>query len=121
MVAFIGLNPSTADETKDDPTVRRCIRYAQDWGFGGMVMLNAFAYRATDPSEMKRQPDPVGPDNDACLFEASTLFAQMVACWGAHGVWLGRQEQLAELLKGRRVFHLGLTKGVEPVLWKGGA
>lgn len=132
MVAFIGLNPSTADETKDDPTVRRCINYAKTWGFGGMVMLNAFAYRATDPNEMKRQTDPVGPENDACLIEASTLFAQMVACWGTHGVWLGRQDHVAELLKGRHLFHLGLTKGgsprhplylpksVEPVLWKGG-
>ena len=60
MVAFIGLNPSTADEVKNDPTVRRCIIFAKDVGFGGMVMLNAFAYRATDRNEMKRRDGPGG-------------------------------------------------------------
>lgn len=47
---FIGLNPSTADESKDDPTIRRCIRFAKDWGYGGLLMMNAFAFRATDPN-----------------------------------------------------------------------
>lgn len=130
MVAFIGLNPSTADETKNDPTVRRCINFAKDWGFGGMVMLNAFAYRATDPREMKRQPDPVGPWNDVALLEISRVVARVVCCWGAHGAWYGRQSQLLDLLKDRELYHLGLTfagcprhplylaSDTQPVVWE---
>ncbi|MBK8271403.1 MAG: DUF1643 domain-containing protein [Planctomycetes bacterium] len=64
---FIGLNPSTADETQDDPTVRRCIRYAQSWGYGALCMTNIFAYRSTDPLVMKRFDDPIGPKNDTAL------------------------------------------------------
>ena len=50
VVAFIGLNPSTADETLDDPTIRRCIGFAKAWGAGGMYMLNLFGWRSTDPA-----------------------------------------------------------------------
>jgi hypothetical protein len=64
-MAFVGLNPSTADARHDDPTVRRCINFAKRWGFGGLIMLNAFAFRAADPREMMAAADPVGPDNDS--------------------------------------------------------
>jgi hypothetical protein len=67
MIVFIGLNPSTADEHKNDPTVSRCVRMARDWGFPGMFMLNAFAYRATDPQVMKVAMGPVGAMNDAWI------------------------------------------------------
>ncbi len=60
---FIGLNPSTADETADDPTIRRCVSFAKAWGFGGLCMANLFAYRATNPADMLMQADPIGPDN----------------------------------------------------------
>jgi hypothetical protein len=63
MLALVGLNPSTADELRDDPTIRRCIRFAKDWGFDGLYMLNAFGFRETDPKEMKRATDPIGPEN----------------------------------------------------------
>ena len=68
-VMFIGLNPSTADATEDDPTLRRCIGFAKSWGFGGLYMLNVFAYRATDPRLMKRQKPKVaiGPRNNMHL------------------------------------------------------
>ena len=59
VIAFILLNPSTADERKDDPTVAKCRRYAAGWGFGEVIVLNAFAYRATDPKNMKAHPDPI--------------------------------------------------------------
>ena len=62
-VVFIGLNPSTATEVEDDPTIRRCIRYAQDWDYGGLYMLNVFALRSTDPKALYRHSDPKGPDN----------------------------------------------------------
>jgi hypothetical protein len=61
MIAFVGLNPSTADEIDDDPTVRRCIGFARRWGFSGMYMLNVFAYRSTNPRELRTATDPVGP------------------------------------------------------------
>jgi hypothetical protein len=64
---FVGLNPSTADEVKDDPTVRRCIGYAKRWGFGGLIMTNIFAFRSTDPNALVELDDPVGPRNDAWL------------------------------------------------------
>ena len=57
---FIGLNPSTADHTKDDPTVRRCKQFALDWGYGGFHIVNLFGYRATKPTDMIKQADPVG-------------------------------------------------------------
>ncbi|SFI76527.1 DUF1643 domain-containing protein [Nitrosomonas sp. Nm34] len=63
---FIGLNPSTADEIKNDPTVIRCINYAKRWGYQAMYMANIFAYRATDPNVMKEHPEPVG-NNDIYL------------------------------------------------------
>jgi len=59
----IGLNPSTADETENDPTIRRCIGFAKREGCGGLVMLNLFAVRATDPRVMMAHPEPIGPDN----------------------------------------------------------
>src|SRR5271157_168450 len=67
MVTFIGLNPSTADEINDDPTVRRCLGFARRWGFGGMSMLNVFAYRSTNPRALRAATDPVGPRNGAAL------------------------------------------------------
>ena len=83
MIAFIGLNPSTADEINDDPTIRRCIGFARRWGFGGMYMLNVFAYRSTNPRELRAATDPVGPRNDAALLTTSRRCDMVVACWGA--------------------------------------
>jgi hypothetical protein len=86
-VAFIGLNPSTADETVDDPTVRRCVEFARRWGFERMVMLNAFAFRATDPKLMKRADDPIGPNNDLYIKQQASECDLVVACWGNHALW----------------------------------
>lgn len=98
MVAFIGLNPSTADETEDDPTIRRCIRYARDWGYDALCMVNLFAFRATDPTVMKKQTDPVGPDNLATLKRVSTEARMLIAAWGTHGVHLGQGAKIAKEL-----------------------
>jgi hypothetical protein len=95
---FIGLNPSTADEKNDDPTVRRCINFAKSWGFGALCMTNIFAYRATDPRVMKAQADPVGPDNDYWLKEISKGAGLVVAAWGTHGAFMNRGRQVVELL-----------------------
>lgn len=78
---FVGLNPSTADETADDPTIRRCIAFARAWGYGALFMANLFAYRATNPTEMLAQADPVGPENDATLARLAAQADVVVAAW----------------------------------------
>lgn len=87
---FVGLNPSTADETQDDPTIRRCIAFAKAWGFAGLCMTNLFAFRATDPKDMKAAADPVGPENDAHLLDIAAEARVIVAAWGANGVHKAR-------------------------------
>lgn len=84
---FIGLNPSTADEENDDPTVRRCIDFAQQWGAGGLVMANTCAYRATDPKAMLAfNGDKIGPENDDGYLQglAEGCLNNPIAAWGKH-------------------------------------
>lgn len=113
-VAFIGLNPSTADETQDDPTIRRCIGFARSWGYGGIHMLNLFAFRATDPRDLKAATQPIGPENNNRLIlycEASQL---VVAAWGAHGAYRNRGTDARSMLWKLDLHHLGLTKDGHP-------
>lgn len=84
-VTFIGLNPSTADETQDDPTIRRCIRFARDWGFARLKMLNLYAFRATDPNDLFAAPEMVGPENDHTLALAHGSSDLIICAWGNHG------------------------------------
>lgn len=95
----IGLNPSTADETKDDATIRKCIGFAKLWGFGSLCMTNLFAWRDTDPAKMKKALEPVGPENDAWLNESAAKAGMVLAAWGAHGGHLGRDKQVVEVIK----------------------
>ena len=84
-VVFVGLNPSTADENVDDSTIRRCLRYAGDWGYGGLVMVNIFGYRSTDPKKLKQVKDPVGAENDFHIRLNSKLAELTIAAWGCYG------------------------------------
>ena len=93
---FIGLNPSTADETKDDPTICKCINYAKDWGYGGLCMANLFAFRATYPSDMKEVQDPIGPENDAWLKRLAKDAGVIVGAWGNDGVFCERSKIVAK-------------------------
>jgi hypothetical protein len=111
-VLFVGLNPSTADATLDDPTIRRCIGFAKAWGYGGLLMANLFAWRATDPRHMLAAADPVGPRNDQALLEVHGKAALTVAAWGAQGSFLGRELVVRSLLPHLHV--LRLTKGGHP-------
>lgn len=113
-VAFVGLNPSTADETTDDPTIRRCTRFARDWGYGGLVMINLFAFRATDPRDMRAASDPVGPENDGYLRRCAERAGLVVAAWGAHGDHLGRAHDVINRGLLGEFTVLGLTKGGHP-------
>jgi hypothetical protein len=95
---FIGLNPSTADETHDDPTVRRCIDFAKRWGCGALCMTNLFAFRATDPRKMMGYPRPIGEENDKWLVRCSREATFVVAAWGCHGRFMARDEDVMKLL-----------------------
>ncbi len=113
-VAFCMLNPSTADETLEDPTIRRCIGFARSWGFGGVSIVNLFALRSTDPRALYDEPDPVGPYNDSSIAAASGVHALVVAAWGVHGALRGRGEEVRRRVLLGPVHHLGLTKNGHP-------
>jgi hypothetical protein len=113
---FVMLNPSTATEMQNDPTVERCERRARALGCGAFRVTNIFAFRATDPKVMRAEVDPVGPANDAAILE-SLSWADMVLCaWGNHGLHLNRGADVAALLRKARVplWHLGLTGQGQP-------
>jgi hypothetical protein len=84
-VVFIGLNPSTADATTDDPTIRRCVRFARDWGFARLKMVNLYAYRATKPADLWLAADPVGPENDCTIAKVIGGSDLAVCAWGVNG------------------------------------
>lgn len=112
LVNFIGLNPSTADERQDDPTLTRCIGFARRWGFGGMVMTNLFALRATHPKEMLDAPRPVGRNNTRWLGYIANLSALVVVAWGQHGNHKHRDEAVIATLGDS--YCLGHTAGGLP-------
>lgn len=96
---FIGLNPSTADEHRDDPTIRRCIAFAKRWGTGGLVMVNLFAFRSTNPRDLRSAEDPIGPENDLALAECHTAGAITIAAWGVNGQYLDRDRAVMRWLE----------------------
>ena len=113
----IGLNPSTADETKDDRTVRRLIERAYDDNIEVFVMLNLFGWRATDPREMMRVSYPIGArDNNEAIATRCKSANEIVLCWGNHGSHLGRSAQVLEMLRpyASKLYCFGLTKSGEP-------
>ena len=94
-VAFIMLNPSTASEAQDDPTIARCAAIARALGAGGITVVNLFALRATDPRVLRDAPEPVGPLNDAAILSACSGASRVICAWGTHGAHLGRDAQVA--------------------------
>lgn len=128
---FVMLNPSTATEAQNDPTVERCERRARALGFGSFAVGNIFAYRATDPKVMRGAADPVGPGNDAAILAMAAEADRIICAWGTHGAHRGRGAAAERLLRatGLPLFHLGLSLGghpkhplyigyeTQPVLW----
>lgn len=109
------LNPSTADASIDDPTIRRCRGFADRWECNGIVVANLYALRATNPEELWKAEDPVGPENDSWLHRLANEFDDVVCAWGSNA----KQERVDEVVKifrryGCRLFHLGLTKSGQP-------
>ncbi|MFZ6767810.1 DUF1643 domain-containing protein [Undibacterium sp. Di26W] len=124
---FVMLNPSTADETVNDPTITRCMGFAESWGYGWLCVVNLFACRATDPDDMQRFFDPVGPDNDAWLQLVVAEADMVVAAWGVNGSYKNRDVivkktlpklHVLKLTKYRHPAHpLYLKKTLGPQLW----
>jgi hypothetical protein len=115
-VAFIMLNPSTADERTLDPTIRRCIGFAKAWGFGGIDVVNLFAWRTTDPAALARVADPIGPRNDGMIAAALRQSAVAVAAWGCERIARHRSaamERMAVEL-GVPLFCIGVTRRGDP-------
>jgi hypothetical protein len=115
-VGFILLNPSTADESKDDPTIRRCIGYAKAWGFGGLVLGNIFALRSTDPAKLYTVDDPIGPANNKWLRKIVGGCETVVCGWGVHGECGFRGQEVLGLIRsmGRAPKALRVTKSGQP-------
>lgn len=97
-VLFIGLNPSTADENEDDPTIRRCINFAKSWGYGGLIMANLFAFRTTNPQGLYSEKNPVGSENDYYIKKFANKSEKIIACWGNHGCFNNRSQIVYELV-----------------------
>jgi hypothetical protein len=108
------LNPSTADEVKLDPTCSRARNYAEQWGYGSLIVTNVFGWRATDPVDMKAQKDPVGPGNDAAIVRAAKEAAIVVCAWGNHGAFMERSARIRELLKKFELHALRVNGNGEP-------
>lgn len=83
-MVWVMLNPSTADASEDDPTIRRCVGFAKREGCGGISVRNVFAFRSTDPRELAKVDDPVGPLNHEHLQSARrvSLMTILVCGWG---------------------------------------
>ena len=115
-VLFVMLNPSTATEVQNDPTVERCERRARTLGFGAFQVTNIFAWRDTDPRAMRAATAPIGPENDDTLIAGTAWADQIIAAWGTHGAYMDRGAQVEAVLRatGRPLFHLGLSKAGHP-------
>ncbi|MGI6657815.1 MAG: DUF1643 domain-containing protein [Dethiobacteraceae bacterium] len=127
---FVLLNPSTADETENDPTVSRCVRYAVNWGYGSLYVVNIFALRSTDPRQLYLAEDPIGPENDKYIYKVASESDLIVLAFGNHGAYLNRGQTVISLLSGLTLHHLiktkegfpghplYLKKDLKPILWR---
>lgn len=113
---WVMLNPSTASEKRNDPTVARCESRARRMECGAFRVVNLFAYRATDPRDLRRAADPAGPANNAVITDAADWADTIVCAWGAHGAWQNRGAEVEAMLRkgGHRLWHLGLTQAGHP-------
>lgn len=117
LVNFIMLNPSTADAENDDPTIRKCIKYAKSWGYGGIVITNLFDYRSPSPKELKKEPFPMsGGGCDYILMKTAKASELAVCAWGNHGDHMRRDRTVTLDLKanGIECFALKINDTGQP-------
>ena len=117
LLMFILLNPSTATEVKNDPTITRCQKRSSLLGYKGFIICNLFAYRTKNPQTMKNFPEPIGPENNNIIKRNLILADKVVCAWGNHGSHLSRAEKVLEIIKASRTpaYNLGLTKNNQPI------
>jgi hypothetical protein len=126
-VLWVMLNPSTADAREDDPTIRKCLGFSERWGFGGIDVVNVFAYRATDPAVLRQQfpKDPScpedwdharGPENTTWLRQAAREARRIVVAWGGNdtGPWAKNTVNILRWQDGHLLSCLGFTKDGQP-------
>lgn len=113
-VCFVMLNPSTADEKQNDPTITRCINFARDWGYGRLDVVNAFAYRVTESAVLKAVADPVGRETDKFVSEAIHRAKLIMVAWGNHGALRGRDQEMLKLMAWKPLHCLGMTAEMQP-------
>lgn len=109
-IMFIGLNPSTADATIDDPTIRRLISFSKGFGYRRMMMLNLFAFRATHPEDMFEEVEPIGAEADLHIKASSIMSDKVVFCWGNLPEFCReRMEAVIQLIPEEKRFCFGYT------------
>ena len=113
-VGFVMLNPSRADAVVDDPTIRRCIGFAKTWGFGGLEVVNLFAYRTAHPRDLRTVSEPIGADNDAYLRSLPQRVDRIILAWGNGGTWLNRDRAALQMVSPRPVYCFGVTQVGQP-------
>ena len=114
-VLFISLNPALAEVNENNSTNRRGISFAKDWGYGGVVFCNLFAYRCKTPKELKKVKDPVGEENNKFLISEANKSKLIIFSWGNHGKIMNRNIEVIKLFnKSTKVYCLGTTKQKEP-------
>ena len=114
LTMWIGPNPSTADESERDPTLRGIARFSERDGFEGFWMANLFGLRTPYPKEMKSAPDPIGSENDASLLAGASRCDQIVAAWGVSGDYQARADAVVRLFGARELWCLGTTQAGHP-------
>jgi len=107
---FVLYNPSTADASQDDPTLRRCIGFAQSWDYGGLCVINLYSLRTPDPKTLRAHPRPKGPDHERVFQEALEGHSHVVCAWGLQGGPISRHFSPGT----HRIFHLGLNRDGSP-------
>ena len=115
-IAWLMLNPSTADANADDPTIRRCLGFSRAWGYRRLLVVNLFALRATQPAVLARARSPVGKENDRAIIVAAGAADLMVCAWGVHGSLRERDQEVHALLNnaGTELRHVGVTRSGHP-------
>lgn len=110
-VNFICLNPSTADENADDPTVRKLVKFARRWGYDALCITNLFAYRSTDRSQIYKVDDPIGLGNDRHILKIAADASLVVCAWGRDGAFMGRGSAVKRLLYNFDLHYLRISVG----------
>ncbi len=117
---FVMLNPSTADASNDDPTIRRCIAFAKSWGYGGIWVVNLFALRTPSPKEMMLHPQPNPSDAEYQMKTVMSFVREKngmcIAAWGAHGWWQQQNQRVIKWFHDEKIplYALGFTKDGHP-------